>query len=109
MQQRAVLEAAKALAGKGSLIPAQLRYRDQLNRFRAQCDKAGIHGVHGLRHEYAQRRYAELTGRPSPACGGPTSRQLDASQKLADQAARMKISVEMGHGREQVTSIYLGR
>ncbi|MDQ4627988.1 integrase domain-containing protein [Janthinobacterium lividum] len=109
MQQRAVLEAAKALAGKGSLIPAQLRYRDQLNRFRAQCDKAGIHGVHGLRHEYAQRRYAELTGRPSPACGGPTSRQLDASQKLADQAVRLKISAEMGHGREQVTSIYLGR
>ena len=109
MQQRAVLEAAKALAGKGSLIPAQLRYRDQLNRFRAQCDKAGIHGVHGLRHEYAQQRYVELTGRPCPASGGPMSRQLDASQKLADQAARLKISAEMGHGREQVTSIYLGR
>lgn len=109
MQQRAVLEAAKALAGKGSLIPAQLRYRDQLNRFRAQGDKAGIHGVHGLRHEYAQRRYAELTGRASPASGGATSRQLDASQKLADNAARLKISTEMGHGREQVTSIYLGR
>ena len=41
MQQRAVLDAAKALAGKGNLIPAQLRYRDQLNRFCAQCDKAG--------------------------------------------------------------------
>ena len=109
MQQRAVLEAAKALAGKGRLIPAQLRYREQLNRFRAQCDKAGIHGVHGLRHECAQRRYAELTGRLSPASGGPTSRQLDASQKLAYQAARLKISAEMGHGREQATSINLGR
>lgn len=109
MQQRAALQAVKALAGKGSLIPAQLRYRNQLNRFRAQCDKAGIHGVHGLRHEYAQRRYAELTGRPCSACGGATSIQLDASQKLVDNAARLKISMEMGHGREQVTSIYLGR
>lgn len=109
MQQRAVLEAAKALAGKGSLIPAQLRYRDQLNRFRAQCDKAGIHGVHGLRHEYAQRRYAELTGWACPASGGATSRRLDALQKLVDRDARLKLSAEMGHGREQVTSIYLGR
>ena len=108
-QQRAVLDEAKAMAGKGSLIPAQLRYRDQLNRFRAQCDKAGIHGVHGLRHEYAQRRYAELTGWPCPASGGITSKQLTAADKPADQDARLKLSKEMGHFREQVTSIYLGR
>jgi integrase len=109
VQQRAVLDAAKALAGKGSLIPPQLRYRDQLNRFRAQCDKAGIHGVHGLRHEYAQRRYAALTGWQCPACGGITSVRMDATEKSVDQVARLKISAEMGHFREQVTAIYLGR
>jgi integrase len=108
-QQRAVLDAAKALAGKGSLIPAQLRYKDQLNRFRAQCDKAGIHGVHGLRHEYAQRRYAELTGWPCPASGGMTSKQLRASEKIVDQTARRQLTMDMGHFREQVTSVYLGR
>lgn len=108
-QQRAVLDAAKALAGKGSLIPAQLRYRDQLNRFRAQCDKAGIHGVHGFRHEYAQRRYAELTGWPCPANGGSTSKQLTTANKQVDKNARLKLSKEMGHLREQVTSIYIGR
>jgi integrase len=108
-QQRAVLDAAKALAGKGSLIPAQLQYKDQLQRFRAQCDKAGIHGVHGLRHEYAQRRYAELTGWPCPANGGRTSKQLAAADKQADKEARLTLSKEMGHFREQVTSIYLGR
>lgn len=107
--QRAVLDAAKILAGKGSLIPAEMPYRDQLNRFRAHCDKAGIHGVHGLRHEYAQRRYAELTGWPCPATGGMTSKQLDAANKLVDQAAQRQLSMEMGHFREQVTSIYLGR
>jgi hypothetical protein len=103
-----MLDAAKALAGKGSLIPAQLRYRDQLNRFRAQCDKAGIHGVHGLRHEYAQRRYMALTGWPCPTNGGQ-SRHLTAADKKADQDARHKLSKEMGHFRQQVTSIYLGR
>lgn len=108
-QQRAVLDAAKTLAGKGSLIPAQMRYRDQLNRFRAQCDKAGVHGVHGLRHEYAQRRYAELTGWPCPASGGLASKQLDAANKSVDHAVRLQLSAEMGHFREQVTSIYLGR
>ena len=107
--QRVVLNAAKVLAGKGSLIPAQLRYKDQLNRFRAQCDKAGIHGVHGLRHAYAQRRYAELTGRLCPSHGGSTSKQLTPADKLADQQARLKLSDELGHSREQVTSIYLGR
>jgi integrase len=108
-QQRSVLDTAKALAGKGSLIPAEMRYRDQLNRFRAECDKAGIHGVHGLRHEYAQRRYAELTGWPCPANGGSTSKQLTAADKQTDQEARLKLSKEMSHFREQVTSIYLGR
>lgn len=108
-QQRAVLDAAKALAGKGSLIPAQLQYKDQLQRFRAQCDKAGIHGVHGLRHQYAQRRYAELTGWLCPASGGVTSKQLVAADKQADQDARLTLSKEMGHFRKQVTSIYLGR
>lgn len=107
--QRAVLDVAKALAGKGSLIPAELRYRAQLNRFRAQCDKAGIHGVHGLRHAFAQRRYAELTSWPCPTNGGTTSKQLSAADKVVDQASRLTLSEEMGHFREQVTSIYLGR
>ena len=74
MQQRALLRTAKAPAGKGSLIPAQLRYRDKLNRFPAQCDKAGIYGAHGLCHDYAQRCYAELTYRPCPASVSPTFR-----------------------------------
>lgn len=65
--QRAALDAAKALAGPGSLIPAHMSYKDQLNRFKSQCDGAGIGGVHGLRHQYAQARYAQLTGWKCPA------------------------------------------
>jgi len=108
-EQRALLEAIKALCGKGSLIPADSTYIQQRNRFTYQCEKAGIHGVHGLRHAYAQARYQELTGWACPALGGPTSRQLSAEQKDIDREARLTISRELGHEREQVTAIYLGR
>ena len=39
------MDAAKQLAVKGSLIPGGSSYVEQLQRFKAQCDKAGIHGV----------------------------------------------------------------
>lgn len=109
LEQRDVLNTAKRLAGSSSLIPSNMRYRDQLQRFRAQCDKAGIHGVHGLRHRYAQDRYYQLTGWQSPASGGPRSAQLSQEQKQGDLSARLLLSEEMGHGREQITAVYLGR
>ncbi len=108
-EQRALLAEAKQLVGKGSLIPAELRYRDQLQRFKAQCAHAGIHGVHGLRHQYAQTRYEQLTGWKCPAAGGPTSRQLMPAQKAVDREVRLTISRELGHEREQITAVYLGR
>lgn len=109
LEQRTLLDEAKRLAGSASLIPAELRYRDQLNRFKAQCAKVGIHHVHGLRHQYAQTRYATLTGWHSPAAGGPTSKQLTPQQRAIDTQARQIISIEMGHQRIQITAVYLGR
>jgi site-specific recombinase XerC len=108
-EQRRVLDEAKAFAGKGSLIPTGLRYVDQLRRFQYQCAKAGIHHVHGHRHAYAQARYRDLTGWNAPAGGGPRSRELTPEQKASDREARLTISRELGHEREQVTAIYLGR
>lgn len=107
--QREALDDAKALAGKGSLIPKGMSYKDQLERFKAQCAKAGISRVHGLRHHHAQQRYEALTGWKAPACGGPTSKQLTPEQKARDRAVRLLISKELGHEREQITSVYLGR
>ncbi|MGC4059977.1 MAG: phage integrase N-terminal domain-containing protein [Aquabacterium sp.] len=111
--QRQVLDQAKALAtangGTRSLIPSDLRYVDQLNRFKAQTAFAGIDRVHGLRHAYAQARYLELTGWRAPAVGGPTSRQLSPQMKDIDRQARLTISRELGHEREQITAVYLGR
>jgi len=107
--QRAALEAAKLVANGGSLIPRGMRYVDQLNRFKAQCQKAGIRGVHGLRHNYAQVRYEVLAGWKCPAQGGPTSKQLTPEQKERDREVRLHISQALGHEREQITAVYLGR
>ncbi|MCO5102199.1 MAG: integrase [Burkholderiaceae bacterium] len=109
VSQREVLDAARLLAGTGSLIPAGQRYVEQLRRFEYQCAAAGVQRVHGHRHQYAQTRYRELTGWPAPAAGGPRSRELTPSQRTIDREARLAISAELGHEREQITAVYLGR
>jgi hypothetical protein len=107
--QRAVLDEAKAFASKGSLIPASMRYVEQLRRFTYQCEKAGIHKVHGHRHHYAQERYRELTSWNAPAAGGPRARELTPEQKAVDRSARLTITEELGHSRPQVVAQYVGR
>ena len=107
--QRQLLDEARAFAGAGSLIPADKTYKQQLERFKAQTAQAGIDRVHGFRHQYAQARYLELTGWKAPAAGGPTSKQLTPEQKALDRQARLAISRELGHEREQITAVYLGR
>ncbi|HEC26053.1 MAG TPA: integrase [Gammaproteobacteria bacterium] len=70
---------------------------------------AGLSKMHGLRHAYAQQRYEEMTGWPSPAAGGPTVKELTIEQKREDQNARQVISRQLGHERSQVVGIYLGK
>jgi hypothetical protein len=101
-----VLEEARQLAGRGSLIPKAATYVQQLQRFKSQCMAAGIQHVHGHRHQYAQERYRELTGWTCPAQGGPTSRHLTPEQKAIDRESRLRISAELGHSRETITAIY---
>lgn len=107
--QRAVLEAAKQLAGRGSLIPAHRKYIEQLRIYERQTANAGLSKMHGLRHAYAQQRYRELTGWPAPQAGGPARRALSAEQRAIDARTRLLISEELGHSRGQITSVYLGR
>jgi hypothetical protein len=107
--QREVLDRAHHLAGRGSLIPAARTYIQQLRVYEGHTARAGLSKLHGLRHAYAQQRYLELTGRPCPAAGGLRSAVLDGSQRTQDTAARLTISLELGHEREQITAAYLGR
>lgn len=91
------------------MIPPERSYREHLRVYEAELKRAGISKAHGLRHGYAQERYRELTGWAAPHAGGPKSSELSPEQKAQDQAARMVISGELGHGREEITAVYLGR
>ena len=108
--QRAALDEAKALAAtteKGSLVPTK-KYVQQKWRFEYQCRKAGLHGSHGLRHEYAQRRFRELAGFACPLAGGPTKKAMTPEMRRADYDARRQVVEELGHGRMDVVRGYLG-
>ena len=59
-------------------------------------------GLHDLRSAYACERYQELTGHSAPAAGG------EILDRGADLTAREKISAELGHGRIDVVSEYIG-
>jgi len=107
--QREILEKAHRLAGRGSLIPSDRNYIQQLKIYERHTASAGLSKMHGLRHTYAQQRYLMLTGVDSPAAGGLKNSELTKEQKLADTEARLIVSKELGHEREQVTTVYLGR
>jgi hypothetical protein len=108
-EQREVLKRAHQLAGNGALIPGERKYIQQLRSYERQTANASLSKLHGLRHAYAQARYEELTGWKAPAAGGPVSRALSPGQKVMDHQARRIISQELGHIREQITSVYVGR
>ena len=111
-KQRDLLERAKALAEttpERSLIPEKT-YRKHIKVYERQTYKAGIRAPHGLRHAYAQARYKELTKWECPAVGGWSSKDLKTKEDVdLDKRARAIITKEMGHGRPQITSLYLSR
>ena len=107
--QREVVARAHRLAGKGSLIPRDRNYRQQLRVYERHTANAGLSKLHGLRHAYAQHRYEELTGWKSPAAGGSSTNALGPAQRVLDQQARLTISQELGHERAQIVAVYVGR
>ena len=104
-----MLYRTRDLAGFGSLIPPNRSYVHQLRVYEGITTRAGLSSLHGLRHAYAQERYEELTGWKCPATGGPGRQSLTAEQRELDREARLTVSQELGHEREQVTAAYLGR
>ncbi len=110
-EQRHWLEEAKKVANKRSysLIPQGKNYLQQRYVYEAQLQKIELKNPHGLRHAYAQKRYKELTGWEAPINGGPKSKELSKEQKILDRQARLRISEELGHSREDISKNYLGR
>ena len=119
-EQRRVLVRTHEVAGRGSLIAAERSYVEQLRIYERQTANAGLNKLHGLRHQYAQSQYRLLTaemargrglasGWPSPVDGGPSRAALTPVQREIDQAVRLQVSRELGHEREQIATVYLGR
>ena len=108
-RQRHILDQIKQRVGQGYLIPPDKNYIQQLKRYERETARAGLHKLHGLRHQYAQDRYRQLSGWKAPVQGGLTQKDMTEEQRKKDQAARLQISRELGHEREQITAVYLGR
>ncbi len=105
-------QVAQAIGRNGSLMPqgySESRWRSYyywvLHRCGVTRKGAGVTS-HGLRHEYAQRRYEALSGQPAPVRAGG-SRQRDGLGGEADAAARNQVARDLGHGRYDITSTYL--
>ena len=107
-RQRALLDEAKALVGGASLIPKSKTYYNYLQIYKHEIAKAEMGNLHGLRHNYAQWRYKALSGMEAPAISGLKYADMSEQEKLFDTIAREKISNELGHGRLDVTNVYLG-
>ncbi|MDZ4099480.1 MAG: integrase domain-containing protein [Methylophilaceae bacterium] len=80
------------------------KYNYIMEKFGLTKVKTGVTG-HGLRHQYANDRYEQLTGMQSPVRGGGTMSEKD---KEADIDARYQVSEELGHSRLSVTAAYYG-
>ena len=120
-EQRAVLDRAREFVDKNrqtNLQPEGMTYKkwedSARNSYRdAGMTKDGVGSPHGLRHQYAQDRYQELTGWKSPAELSDADRSqfkasMDQEMKGKDIEARQIVSQELGHGRVQVVANYVG-
>lgn len=104
----ATLHRAAELQGEGrNLIPEDRSYaqwRDHAYHvWSGVAQDHGLKGFHDLRAAYACDRYQSITGSPAPVIEGRREAEKDI-----DKAAREIISAELGHGRIDVASAYIG-
>ena len=108
--QRAVLaEAARhAERTRRSMIPPEY----DLKQWLKHCYHVlGRHGVtrrdglvsHGLRHQYANDLYEQLTGESSPVRGG------EAVETDQNRRAQREVSGRLGHARRSIATAYYGK
>lgn len=101
-----------------SMIPEEMSYREFKSGAKYEISKTDIN-FHEERHTYAQNRYEELVGHSAPIQNEDReedwipylANELDISPGEArelDSEARMKISEELGHHREDVVAAYVG-
>lgn len=108
-EQRDLIDRIHAVAGQGSLIPAEYSLKTWKSKYQWVLTNLGLKNLHGLRHGYAQRRYRDLAGFESVFAGGSKRKALDSDQRVIDSQARLQVSQELGHNRIEITDVYLGR
>lgn len=111
-RKRELIERAKVIAAankRGVLSDRPTRsLTSALNRYYYLAKKVGLCksdlGVtlHGLRHEFANNLYRQLTGVNSPVNGGRVK-----DQDLAGEAMQT-VSEQLGHSRKHASAAYLG-
>ena len=111
-EQHQWIEQCKAIASykHSSMIPEGVSYKTYRKRFNKCCEKASINKLHGLRHHYAQQRFATIAGFPCAVKNGPTRSAMRMEQRRMNKIARLIVSQELGHSRvHSITSLYLGK
>ena len=110
-EQRQLLNEVKEFqkrTPRGTLITGADQ-KGAFDHYKRGMGAAGFTKGHGLRHQYAQSRYRDLTGRPCEKAGGLPSFRLSVADKVEDERARELLARELGHGRIEVVAQYIGR
>lgn len=111
LEQRDWIDEAKRLVEHKdhSMIPPNTKYVTYRERFKKRCQRANIYKRHGLRHNYAQGQYKDLTGRNAPVKSSSHYGALNEQQKTIEHNARLKITESLGHSRISIVDTYIGR
>lgn len=117
-EMRKVIAAAAEIQSGKSMIPKEMTYI-KFRQESYQQAKANEISFHPERHAFAQKRYHELVNAPCPLEAGWAhkgrieklaeylSTSIEEAQDL-DRKARLKISMELGHSRVEISHAYLG-
>ena len=106
-RQIEALEQAAAIQGDNrSIMPEDANWvtwrQGELRDIRETLSAATGDGLHDLRAAYACERYTDLTAQAAPVTGAVIE------DRAADAKARETIAEELGHGRIDVVSAYIG-
>ncbi|MFG3692205.1 integrase domain-containing protein [Stutzerimonas stutzeri] len=104
-QIQALIFSHRIQGEKNCLIPTGTTWAEfrseQVRKTREALQKYGITRLHDLRSAYACERYEQLSGQPAPVLGGKIESPIG-------HMTRIKIAIELGHSRIDVTNSYLG-
>jgi hypothetical protein len=102
-----LVRAAKVQGSSRNLIPPELSWKQWNTRVHHVWAKVrqdyGLTKIHDLRAAYACERYRQLTGAAAPVVAG-----RQTVNRTIDRTARQTIAQELGHGRIDVVSAYIG-